>query len=118
MVSRSKLLLRNAHLHGRKTVRDLNFTAASRWKRGVYNVARPRYRTPCTVCGVDYDWDPEKDGQFFRKGFLTEDMIQYRNGGYHPVHLEDIMHDGRYKIVQKLGYGRDSTVWLAEDRQR
>ena len=58
-----------------------------------------------------------KDGHFFCNGFLREDLAQYRSGGYHPVHLGDTMQGGRYHIVQKFGWGRDATVWLAEDRR-
>jgi len=39
----------------------------------------------------------------------------YRPGGYHPVHLGDVFHDGQYKIIRKLGDGAYSTVWLARD---
>lgn len=39
----------------------------------------------------------------------------YHPGGYHPVHLGDVFHDGRYKILRKLGDGAFSTVWLARD---
>jgi serine/threonine-protein kinase SRPK3 len=35
-------------------------------------------------------------------------------GGYHPVHLGEVL-IGRYVIVQKLGWGQFSTVWLAKD---
>ncbi|KAG6853212.1 hypothetical protein C0991_006115 [Blastosporella zonata] len=38
----------------------------------------------------------------------------YRIGGYHPVHIGDVYN--RYQIINKLGYGRNSTVWLAEDK--
>jgi len=35
-------------------------------------------------------------------------------GGYHPVHLGEVLIN-RYVIVQKLGWGQFSTVWLAKD---
>lgn len=38
----------------------------------------------------------------------------YRKGGYHPVKIGEIFHD-RYKVVQKLGWGHFSTVWLCVD---
>jgi len=40
----------------------------------------------------------------------------YRLGGYHPVGIGDVFAQGRYRIVNKLGYGSSSTVWLARDR--
>ena len=95
----------------------LSFPFSSSFKRNLYNVSGPRYDTHCTGCGEYHLWHPEKDGQFFCKGIMSEDMAQYRSGGYHPIHLGDTMHGGRYKIVQKLGWGRDATVWLAEDRR-
>lgn len=45
-----------------------------------------------------------------------EDRDRYRPGGYHPVHLGDVFND-RYVVVRKLGYGKYSTVWLAQDRR-
>ena len=60
-------------------------------------------------------WKPEVDGPFFCKNMKVEPLKYYRKGGYHPVHLEDVMHRGRYTILNKLGWGRDGTVWLAKD---
>ncbi|KAF3287314.1 hypothetical protein TWF970_007042 [Orbilia oligospora] len=45
----------------------------------------------------------------------AECIEAYRPGGYHPVHFGDLFHNGRYKIINKLGYGQYSTVWLAQD---
>lgn len=38
----------------------------------------------------------------------------YEVGGYHPVSIGDVLQQ-RYHIVDKLGYGGYSTVWLAHD---
>ena len=43
-----------------------------------------------------------------------EGMEDYKVGGYHPVHIGEIM-NGRYVILQKLGWGHFSTVWLSRD---
>lgn len=43
-----------------------------------------------------------------------EGITDYKIGGYHPVHVGEILID-RYVIVQKLGWGHFSTVWLARD---
>jgi hypothetical protein len=45
----------------------------------------------------------------------VEDLETYYVGGYHPTHLGDRYHDGRYEVVHKLGFGSYSTVWLARD---
>ncbi|KDR80282.1 hypothetical protein GALMADRAFT_62225 [Galerina marginata CBS 339.88] len=44
-----------------------------------------------------------------------ERYIDYQPGGYHPVHLGDKFQDERYTVVNKLGYGSYSTVWLVRD---
>lgn len=46
-----------------------------------------------------------------------EKLSRYQPGGYQPVHLGDTFHEGRYKVVHKLGWGGFSTVWLARDTE-
>ena len=43
-----------------------------------------------------------------------EGLDDYKQGGYHPVYVGEIL-NGRYVILQKLGWGHFSTVWLARD---
>jgi len=52
---------------------------------------------------VEYDWIPDVEAPEF-----------YEPGGYHPVSIGDTFQD-RYRIVNKLGHGGYSTVWLARD---
>ncbi|KAF8542412.1 kinase-like domain-containing protein [Trichophaea hybrida] len=51
----------------------------------------------------------------FDVGVPAEPIERYCPGGYHPVYIDDRLDDGRYQIVQKLGWGSFSTVWLARD---
>ncbi|KAG5964010.1 hypothetical protein E4U56_002513 [Claviceps arundinis] len=46
----------------------------------------------------------------------VENINRYRLGGYHPIHIDDRLNE-RYRIVDKLGHGSFSTVWLAVDEQ-
>ena len=43
-----------------------------------------------------------------------EGMEDYKPGGYHPVHVGEVFLD-RYIVIQKLGWGHFSTVWLSKD---
>ena len=43
-----------------------------------------------------------------------EDVELYKEGGFHPVHLGDVLGE-RYRVCRKLGFGSSSTVWLAKD---
>ena len=60
------------------------------------------------------DFTPLKDkieDTFFDDQDSSEDegMPDYKIGGYHPVHVGEILLD-RYIIIQKLGWGHFSTV--------
>ncbi|EGR29242.1 serine protein kinase, putative [Ichthyophthirius multifiliis] len=43
-----------------------------------------------------------------------EGIEDYNTGGYHPVHIGEVINK-RYVIIQKLGWGHFSTVWLSKD---
>lgn len=44
-----------------------------------------------------------------------EDLKDYRKGGYHPVKLGETFKSLRYRVLNKMGWGHFSTVWLAMD---
>ncbi|KAJ0413300.1 kinase-like domain-containing protein [Aspergillus carlsbadensis] len=45
---------------------------------------------------------------------LEEGTAVYQPGGFHPVYVGDVFKD-RYKVLNKIGYGVYSTVWLVRD---
>lgn len=47
----------------------------------------------------------------------AETLERYKPGGYHPVMIGDVLSE-RYCIVDKLGFGGYSTVWLAQDTHK
>lgn len=48
----------------------------------------------------------------------VEEVEDYTNGGFHPIHLRDKLGpNNRYKVLHKLGYGGLATVWLCRDTQ-
>ncbi|KAH7317334.1 kinase-like domain-containing protein [Rhexocercosporidium sp. MPI-PUGE-AT-0058] len=46
------------------------------------------------------------------------ETLNYRPGGFHPVHLGDHFKKDRYYVIHKLGHGGFATVWLARDSTR
>ncbi|CAG8133984.1 unnamed protein product [Penicillium nalgiovense] len=44
----------------------------------------------------------------------AENLEEYEPGGYHPIMIGDTLQE-RYQVVDKLGFGGHSTVWLARD---
>ncbi|KAI1129805.1 serine protein kinase [Nemania abortiva] len=59
---------------------------------------------------------PKSKDLRFEKIYINCEWVEYyRPGGYHPVLLGDVFHNGRYKVIRKLGNGNYSTVWLARD---
>ncbi|KAK2626922.1 hypothetical protein QTJ16_004097 [Diplocarpon rosae] len=49
---------------------------------------------------------------------LKAEGANYRPGGFHPVHLNDVFKKGRYIVIHKLGHGGFATVWLGRDTLR
>lgn len=47
---------------------------------------------------------------------VDEGRAAYRPGGFHPVYIGDVFNE-RWKVLNKIGYGRYSTVWLVRDLQ-
>eukprot|EP01015_Nassula_variabilis_P032746 TRINITY_DN7711_c0_g1_i8.p2 TRINITY_DN7711_c0_g1~~TRINITY_DN7711_c0_g1_i8.p2 ORF type:complete len:136 (-),score=26.40 TRINITY_DN7711_c0_g1_i8:61-468(-) len=45
----------------------------------------------------------------------AESIDDYRHGGYHPVVLGEKFNNGKYQVIQKLGFGYFSTVWLCQN---
>lgn len=67
----------------------------------------------------DEDFNPLREvlgESFYEDDDSSEDegMPDYKIGGYHPIHVGEILLD-RYVIIQKLGWGHFSTVWLTKD---
>ncbi|RWA07917.1 hypothetical protein EKO27_g7186 [Xylaria grammica] len=61
------------------------------------------------------------DTQEYEYNYLTkqwglEDIPRYNRGGFHPIHIRDVL-DDRFEVVHKLGSGGFGTVWLCRDRQ-
>ncbi|PGH34401.1 CMGC/SRPK protein kinase [[Emmonsia] crescens] len=53
--------------------------------------------------------------RFERIHDVVEAVEEYRQGGYHPVHLHDLFNQ-RYEVIGKLAFGQFSTVWLTHDQ--
>jgi len=79
----------------------------------------------------DDDYEDDDDEEIEEKGIIEsnippqevhleendsedEGIDDYRIGGYHPVHIGEVL-QGRYVVIQKLGWGHFSTVWLCKD---
>lgn len=60
----------------------------------------------------------ELGDSFYQDSDSSEDegLPDYKIGGYHPVHVGEVFKN-RYVIIQKLGWGHFSTVWLAKDKE-
>ncbi|PSN69045.1 kinase-like protein [Corynespora cassiicola Philippines] len=51
----------------------------------------------------------------YEEDFPAEQLSIYEDGGVCPVYIGDEFKNGRYKIINKLGWGQLATVWAALD---
>jgi serine/threonine-protein kinase SRPK3 len=47
--------------------------------------------------------------------FDDEGIADYRPGVYFPIKLKEVLND-QYEVIDKLGWGHYSTVWLCRNR--
>ena len=52
--------------------------------------------------------------QVFKKDYAEEAAMAYQPGKLHRVNIGDML-NGHYEVLQKIGVGEFSTVWLASD---
>ncbi|TPR10967.1 hypothetical protein CAN33_0046360 [Aspergillus niger] len=83
---------------------------------GMIHRVKPPIHSPATRHTVSYSTTPHPQYQLPKYTPIddTEYLDRYEPGGYHPIMIGDVLHS-RYTIVDKLGYGGYSTVWLARD---
>lgn len=84
-------------------LRKLGFGSLSQLSSTAYSSTEMSRDESATDRSYKYNWI---DG--------AESLEKYKPGGYHPIVIGDILHE-RYRIVDKLGFGGYSTVWLAQD---
>lgn len=48
----------------------------------------------------------------------NESHLSSKKNVFYPVSPGDVVAEGKYSMISKLGWGRNSTVWLAEERGR
>lgn len=67
---------------------------------------------------ITYATTEEFENMYFKYIPLedVEELEQYCPGGYHPISINDTLHN-RYRIINNLSYGGYSTVWLTKDKK-
>lgn len=55
------------------------------------------------------------EDRFFESESDAEEIEDYKEGGYHPVYIGEYFKNSQYLVIQKLGWGMYSTVWLVQD---
>jgi len=72
---------------------------------------------------MDIDLGPDSDNEGsdgYKKGINLVRIffgMNSRSGGYHPVAIGERYKNGRYVVLQKLGWGHFSPVWLVHDTE-
>jgi len=62
------------------------------------------------------DGDEDESDEDYSDDGGDEGEDGYRPGGYHPVNVGERYHT-RYTVLQKLGWGHFSTVWMVHDKK-
>jgi hypothetical protein len=44
-----------------------------------------------------------------------ERVDRYGPDGLYPIQLYEMFQDGRYQVLNKIGFGGFSTIWVAQD---
>ncbi|KAK2792243.1 hypothetical protein FQN52_003720 [Onygenales sp. PD_12] len=92
------------HIRFHSPIQSLNLTSFSRsYSTLPHSSYLPTIITSHPKLDFKYNWI---DG--------VENLEKYEPGGYHPIMIGDTLQE-RYKVVDKLGFGGYSTVWLARD---
>lgn len=97
-----------------------------RWRYRL--LSPPSLTRPSYLCPNKLSWRAFRTSNFEQENPATsntpkyeyiegcERLERYCPGGYHLVKIGDQLCDGRYSMVQFLGHGGSSTVWLASDK--
>ena len=62
--------------------------------------------------------ESDSEGLDSEESDSEEEVRDYKRGGFHPVKLGNRFSEKRYTIVEKMGNGRFSTVWMAWDAKQ
>lgn len=101
IISHTRIFLHHPALshgvHVRVSSKRLGFRAAYSWTMST--AKGNNTKIPCPTYNAITD---------------VESLENYIPGGYHPIMIGNVLRD-RYEVVDKLGFGGYSTVWLAQD---
>lgn len=64
---------------------------------------------------AELDENPTNGLHIEEAPFALEHLYDYEAGGHHPIQLGDVLDNGRYRVIHKLGSGGYANVWLCRD---
>lgn len=84
--------------------------------RGSFRTSLRRRCYQYRVSGLRAKSTQSEDSPTYQLYRNVEYVDRYCPGGYHPIEVNDTLNQ-RYHIVDKLGQGGYSTIWLARDQK-